>query len=263
MFTGCLAFKCMASTDLIFNNNESRRPDWVRQYAWGGIGLASIHTGLWAVCSICTFGQVDIQNPSRALGILFFIVFPLSYLKLPESAGGHFGDLIGLEDVIGLLWAFTMIAIWRGTTEVGSLFRDRVWHRLNFIPELAGLNCFQRELLINESVIPRGRRIIHVLLPVIVIPLAGVAALEEPNYGVRIISCALIFSLLWILVWRPVVAAGMRPAIRWAREGHVRCRHCGYDLFAVADSCPECGASPTSQQMDIIRNLSGVWRSSN
>jgi len=62
---------------------------------------------------------------------------------------------------------------------------------------------------------------------------------------------------LWVIIpfWLPVLVFGISPGIgvfrfvrtrrrRKYRSSHGLCAHCGYDLRATPDRCPECGSVP-------------------
>jgi ribosomal protein L37E len=127
-----------------------------------------------------------------------------------------------------------------------------LYWRLKSIPELSGLGYIQREQLLREIVLPRGRILLNGLVPAIVIFMAAITAIKQPHDVFLIVLSTLIFVVLWILVWPPFVIAAMRPSIRRAQQGHVRCHKCGYDLYAIADRCPECGIAPSNVQMELI-----------
>jgi hypothetical protein len=60
-------------------------------------------------------------------------------------------------------------------------------------------------------------------------------------------------AMSWIVLYTVAPAVGLaiywlvRPRSPRPTESSGICRHCGYDLRATPDRCPECGTVPTTQ----------------
>lgn len=67
-------------------------------------------------------------------------------------------------------------------------------------------------------------------------------------YGSVVETVALIVALVAIPFWLP---ASIREERRRNRERLGLCGHCGYDLRATAEKCPECGAVPAGQSAPL------------
>ena len=67
------------------------------------------------------------------------------------------------------------------------------------------------------------------------------------------------FTYVGVPMWAIVIVTAATPALWLRRRLRAirpagRCAHCGYDLRATPDRCPECG-SPASPLADVIRRI--------